>query len=202
MVCLRMGLLEDAIREHLELKRLRGADPSEVAREQQEALDAPGGEAPATEDHAPVGEHETGAAGQVLEGADGHSANPPEAAPEDPAPSEFSHPGQETAELDMKAVLADENSTAGEHGALADPDLAEQRDSEGSGEEESLEWEVPARSRHDQRDSDSGAHEGQGSDAAGELRGEDPHPPDSAEEGGDRHAGAEQNASGQGRLSL
>ena len=27
MVCRRMGLLDDAIREHLELKRLRGADP-------------------------------------------------------------------------------------------------------------------------------------------------------------------------------
>jgi hypothetical protein len=34
-----MGLLDDAIREHLELKRRRGADPGEVAREQHEALD-------------------------------------------------------------------------------------------------------------------------------------------------------------------
>ena len=34
-----MGLLDDAIREHLELKRRRGADPGEVAREQREALD-------------------------------------------------------------------------------------------------------------------------------------------------------------------
>jgi hypothetical protein len=34
-----MGLLDDAIREHLELKRLRGADPSEVARAQREALE-------------------------------------------------------------------------------------------------------------------------------------------------------------------
>src|SRR5439155_27136183 len=33
-----MGLLDDAIREHLELKRRRGADPSEVAREEAEAL--------------------------------------------------------------------------------------------------------------------------------------------------------------------
>ncbi|MEA2391155.1 MAG: hypothetical protein QOK31_1264 [Solirubrobacteraceae bacterium] len=33
-----MGLLDDAIREHLELKRLRGADPGEVAREEQDAL--------------------------------------------------------------------------------------------------------------------------------------------------------------------
>jgi hypothetical protein len=33
-----MGLLDDAIREHLDLKRRRGADPAEVARMEQEAL--------------------------------------------------------------------------------------------------------------------------------------------------------------------
>lgn len=33
-----MGLLDDAIREHLDLKRRRGADPTEVARMEQEAL--------------------------------------------------------------------------------------------------------------------------------------------------------------------
>ena len=33
-----MGLLDEAIREHLELKRLRGADPAEVARMEREAL--------------------------------------------------------------------------------------------------------------------------------------------------------------------
>jgi hypothetical protein len=33
-----MGLLDDAIREHLELKRLRGADPGDVAREEHAAL--------------------------------------------------------------------------------------------------------------------------------------------------------------------
>jgi hypothetical protein len=33
-----MGLLDDAIREHLELKRRHGADPSEVERQEQEAL--------------------------------------------------------------------------------------------------------------------------------------------------------------------
>jgi hypothetical protein len=36
-----MGLLDDAIREHLELKRRRGADPEEVAREEDEALGDP-----------------------------------------------------------------------------------------------------------------------------------------------------------------
>lgn len=33
-----MGLLDDAIREHLDLKRRRGADPTDVARMEQEAL--------------------------------------------------------------------------------------------------------------------------------------------------------------------
>jgi hypothetical protein len=33
-----MGLLDDAIREHLDLKRRHGADPSEVERQEQEAL--------------------------------------------------------------------------------------------------------------------------------------------------------------------
>ena len=33
-----MGLLDDAIREHLELKRRRGADPSEIARQEGEAF--------------------------------------------------------------------------------------------------------------------------------------------------------------------
>ena len=34
-----MSDLEDAIRDHLELKRRRGADPTEVAREEHDALD-------------------------------------------------------------------------------------------------------------------------------------------------------------------
>jgi len=36
-----MGLLDDAIREHLELKRGRGADPHDVERQEQEALGPP-----------------------------------------------------------------------------------------------------------------------------------------------------------------
>jgi hypothetical protein len=36
-----MGLLDDAIREHLELKRRHGADPNEVTRQEREALGAP-----------------------------------------------------------------------------------------------------------------------------------------------------------------
>jgi hypothetical protein len=43
-----MGDLDEAIREHLELKRRRGADPAEVARQEQEAL------SPVTRSHAVV----------------------------------------------------------------------------------------------------------------------------------------------------
>ena len=47
-----MGLLDDAIREHLELKRRHGADPSEVERQEQEAL------GPARRGAAPVADAE------------------------------------------------------------------------------------------------------------------------------------------------
>jgi hypothetical protein len=61
-----MGLLDDAIREHLELKRRRGADPGEIDREESEALgpvrrDAPAGEAPESavaEEHGSYADHE------------------------------------------------------------------------------------------------------------------------------------------------
>jgi hypothetical protein len=46
-----MGILDDAIREHLDLKRRRGADPSEIERLEREALGPvrrPGYEAPET----------------------------------------------------------------------------------------------------------------------------------------------------------
>ena len=33
-----MGILDDAIREHLDLKRRRGADPTEIERAEREAL--------------------------------------------------------------------------------------------------------------------------------------------------------------------
>jgi hypothetical protein len=51
-----MGLLDDAIREHLELKRRHGADPSEVERQEQEALGpARRGAAPAADAELDVG---------------------------------------------------------------------------------------------------------------------------------------------------
>jgi hypothetical protein len=49
-----MGLLDDAIREHLELKRRHGADASEVARQEHEAL-GPARRGPEPLDVPPVG---------------------------------------------------------------------------------------------------------------------------------------------------
>jgi hypothetical protein len=56
-----MGVLDDAIREHLELKRQHGASEGEVEQQEQEALGAPRGRpaepaeaSGATEDQAPV----------------------------------------------------------------------------------------------------------------------------------------------------
>ena len=115
-----MGLLDEAIREHLELKRRRGADPAEVAREQQEALaPVPDDTAPSdldasTEEHALEGgpepgeeslgeEHAAGMSGAANVGADVHPGDVPE------SPS-HEHQGnlEETAELDTNAVLEEE----------------------------------------------------------------------------------------------
>jgi hypothetical protein len=131
-----MGLLDDAIREHLELKRLRGADPVLVAREKHDAFgpvhgglhggevtDAEGDGYDAPEDLAtdltyedtspavdegvtPVDEHFQ--APQPRE-ADHVQTSPPD------ADRELSHVGQETAEIDMRLVL--EEAEEAEDGA-------------------------------------------------------------------------------------
>jgi hypothetical protein len=44
-------MLDDAIREHLELKRRHGADPQEVARQEDEALGPPAGREPDDDEH-------------------------------------------------------------------------------------------------------------------------------------------------------
>jgi hypothetical protein len=99
-----MGLLDDAIRDHLELKRRRGADPSEIAREEREALEPVFPDEP----RPPALDGEPQAAG-VLDGEPPHG-DPLRGA--DPAPEPSADAlsaqtfGEETAELDMQAVLA------------------------------------------------------------------------------------------------
>jgi hypothetical protein len=73
-----MGLLDDAIREHLELKRQHGADPAEVEREEREALGATG--------RAEEPEPEAAPAGAVAAGDALDEVEP--GVPEEPSPGE------------------------------------------------------------------------------------------------------------------
>jgi hypothetical protein len=90
-----MGLLDDAIREHLELKRRRGADPGEVAREQHEALDT---------SHEPHPVEEQVADLEAVGGDDAIGAA---------ISSHDEVVAGETAELDMEAVLAEDGESSG-----------------------------------------------------------------------------------------
>jgi hypothetical protein len=143
-----MGLLDDAIREHLELKRLRGADPGEVAREQREALapvprDRRGGQrdhgevdadSGVLDDGEEIAEH--GVAADDLQEVDGHGA------PESAGDGNFSHVGQETAELDMRTVLGDEPSAPQDEPVPAPAGGGEHEDpADGHTQGDSLEWE-------------------------------------------------------------
>jgi hypothetical protein len=88
-----MGLLDDAIREHLDLKRRRGADPSEVARLEHEALGPVRREPASAEGEAPA----------------------PEAAPAEPR-TEASHADEPHEAADATRVLAPEDRHEPPHG--------------------------------------------------------------------------------------
>ena len=95
-----MGLLDEAIREHLELKRRSGADPSAVAREEREAL------APALAD-ASAEDRDAGTY-EELEAPAMPSVDvvPARQHPDhDDQVIDLATIGQETAELDMQAVM-------------------------------------------------------------------------------------------------
>ena len=187
-----MGLLEDAIREHLELKRLRGADPAEVAREQQEALDAGAQAGAPAEDHGSAGETDIAA---QAPGDDDLATEGYSEIPDAPIPGDASHAAQETAELDMQAVLADETAPSGEGEPALPADGATMQAP--ALEEDSLEWEVPA------RDPDPHGDRGTESpDTAPPVSEEHPQAPESAEEIDPGHAHDEHDVPDQGRLSL
>jgi hypothetical protein len=102
-----MGLLDEAIREHLELKRRSGADPSAIAREEREAL------APVLADDVELGDDES-----VPDGLDAVETLPAAAVPaqefaaDDEVLTDFSTVGQETAELDMQALMEEDPDAA------------------------------------------------------------------------------------------
>ena len=112
-----MGLLDDAIREHLELKRLRGADASEVARLEREALGPARREASEPDDFVEEGPPGSSAALFDAEHAGDHPLAEDETVIPEPGPSTI---GQDTAEIDMQTVIEAEPEEAFvEHPAAA-----------------------------------------------------------------------------------
>lgn len=108
MVYVSMGLLDEAIHEHFELKRLRGANPSQVARQEREVFGAVGKRDQADGEYTGVGVSTTIAVADLV---DGDWAEREFGVPAPPA-NDFTNNGglsssvlQETLELDMTAVL-------------------------------------------------------------------------------------------------
>jgi hypothetical protein len=135
-----MGLLDDAIHEHLELKRLRGADPGMVSREESEAFGPVRGQEPGSDDGDTVAQRPPAQADAPLAGSD-------------PAqPAGLSNVGQETAEIDMRTVLeGDPGPDAAPAGPVAAAPVAAKPRSDSTPEqratgEDSLEWEMPGES--------------------------------------------------------
>jgi hypothetical protein len=107
-----MGLLDDAIREHLELKRQRGADPDEVARQQDEAL----GDPRSGEFAKPAGEGEPAAVAHDVESEPEPLADEPQPLEEDLPPEPPAHaafePEREPAEPPDAPWLEDDPPAA------------------------------------------------------------------------------------------
>jgi hypothetical protein len=150
-----MGLLDDAIREHLELKRQHGADPEEVSRQEQEALGAPRKGEFAKPDAEPGEEAEAPAAEEPqepLEPTDEHepfdveALGAPSAPPAEPEPERAAEPEPEPgAEADTvepepepgaeaDTVEPPPDPAAEEAGYDEDPWLADERDEVPAGE--------------------------------------------------------------------
>lgn len=84
-----MGLLDDAIREHLELKRRRGADPHDVERQEQEALGPPLGGEFASTPGAPEATEPPAAVAATDAEPEPEPVEPEPVAPEDDAPGDL-----------------------------------------------------------------------------------------------------------------
>jgi hypothetical protein len=138
-----MGLLDDAIREHLELKRLRGAAATEVAREEQEVFGTGRSEVEETPEDDLGGPDSDALRHEAL--SDDAVAVKSDA--ERSGELDLPHVGQETAELDMRSVLEPEPAAA-----------------------ESLEWEVPGDSDDDGPAGSQGAHGSPADESSGHDR--------------------------------
>lgn len=115
-----MSILDDAIREHLELKRAHGADDAEIKRLEDEAFGPPGrpkepdplAEAPTEFMATPGAEAAEDSGGRRINIAD--LQEPPEAAPAEAPPVPAEDPVQ-------AAAPAEEESPAAEHEAIVEP---------------------------------------------------------------------------------
>ncbi|MGH2908702.1 MAG: hypothetical protein ACRDK8_05350 [Solirubrobacteraceae bacterium] len=122
-----MGLLDDAIREHLDLKRRRGADPAEIERAERDALGpVRRNRDPAlAEDQEPVGaadldpalgsardEPDGGTASDLAE--ESYSAEEPTYAPGDAYDDEYEDDNAIPLEEDEARFADDENFAAGD----------------------------------------------------------------------------------------
>jgi hypothetical protein len=138
-----MGLLDDAIREHLELKRQHGADPDEVERQEQEALGAPRKAEFARADEAAEPEAAE-AAEPAPPAADEAVAEEPAAAPPEPSepvdlagerePFDVESLEAPAREAEPDAVEPPPEPEASEAGYEEDPWLADERDEVPAGE--------------------------------------------------------------------
>jgi hypothetical protein len=154
-----MGLLDDAIREHLELKRLRGADPGDVAREEQAALGAVLREG-AVESDGPSDSGKDVAQAERSSLPDRETDSPPNSV----------STGQETVEINMEAELAAGAEFGGEPGSrsveraapMAHPTHAP------DSTEDSLEWEMPGDRRDESASGDRSEDEADNDVAEGQ----------------------------------
>ena len=151
-----MGLLDDAIREHLELKRRSGADPGVIAQDEHEALDPIFPEEPSPD---PDGGASPDSAAEDAPGGDGvevvqpletdeavtDAAALPDGAPPPPeGDADSANVVQETAELDMRQVL--DEDTDGEDPATGAASQPVRAVSARAQEQDDFEWQAPERS--------------------------------------------------------
>ena len=127
-----MGLLDDAIREHLELRRRHGADPGEVAREEHDALGpVERGEDRETAGASPDDRGSTGLDGDAAPARRGGLTG------------EIPNAAQETVEIDMRAIL---DGDGHEHNGGSE--TARARGSwTADAAEEMFAWDTPVRAR-------------------------------------------------------
>jgi hypothetical protein len=133
-----MGLLDDAIREHLELKRRRGADPGAVAREERDALGLV---------HRDEADRNEGMDTRSSAVADDREALGAVDSPRGASSADSASRGQETVEINMEAELAAERGPAAHANTDLDARVMPVTRPGGARamSDESLEWDAPDR---------------------------------------------------------